>query len=162
METGRRTATTYGALDAFFPAVLALSGDTARAERLQASSFKMWTATGVEPERMNYRTMQVEIPEYPLRPEIVESTYYLFHFTRDPQYLRMGATLFDSIVKNCRTDEAYTSLSSVLTKEKADDMESFLFAETFKYFYLLYAPPRTLDFRNVIFNTEAHPIRRTW
>ena len=27
MTTGRRTATTYGALDAFFPAVLALSGD---------------------------------------------------------------------------------------------------------------------------------------
>src|SRR5437588_5188841 len=28
MTTGRRTTTTYGALDAFFPAVLALSGDT--------------------------------------------------------------------------------------------------------------------------------------
>src|SRR5205823_779894 len=65
MTTGRRTSTTYGALDAFFPAVLALSGDTARAKRLQASSFKMWTASGVEPERLNYRTMQVEIPEYP-------------------------------------------------------------------------------------------------
>jgi mannosidase alpha-like ER degradation enhancer 2 len=162
MTTGQRTATTYGALDAFFPAVLALSGDIDRAKRLQASSFKMWTASGVEPERMNYRTMQVEIPEYPLRPEIVESTYYLYHFTRDPQYRRMGETLFDSFVKNCRTDDAYASLKSVLTKEKADDMESFLFAETFKYFYLLFAPPRTLDFDRVVFNTEAHPIRRTW
>ncbi|HEX8637554.1 MAG TPA: glycoside hydrolase family 47 protein, partial [Pyrinomonadaceae bacterium] len=34
MNTGKRTKTTYGALDAFFPAVLALSGDLERAKRL--------------------------------------------------------------------------------------------------------------------------------
>jgi mannosidase alpha-like ER degradation enhancer 2 len=45
-------------------------------------------------------------------------------------------------------------------KQKADSMQSFLLAETFKYFYLLFAPPDTLDFRNVIFNTEAHPIKK--
>src|SRR5512132_922849 len=42
MNTGARRATTYGALDAFFPAVLALSGDLKRAKRLQDSSFRMW------------------------------------------------------------------------------------------------------------------------
>jgi mannosidase alpha-like ER degradation enhancer 2 len=41
-------------------------------------------------------------------------------------------------------------------------MQSFVFAETFKYFYLLFSPPRTLNFNNAIFNTEAHPIRKTW
>jgi len=47
----------------------------------------------------------------------------------------------------------------VETKEKADSMQSFLFAETFKYFYLLFAP-HALEFDKVIFNTEAHPIRK--
>ncbi|HSJ74825.1 MAG TPA: glycoside hydrolase family 47 protein, partial [Gemmatimonadales bacterium] len=42
METGRRTATEFGALHAFLPAVLALGGDLGRAKRLQESSFKMW------------------------------------------------------------------------------------------------------------------------
>src|ERR1700693_5545540 len=42
MNIGKRTATTYGALDAFFPALLALSGDIAGARRLQAYSFQMW------------------------------------------------------------------------------------------------------------------------
>jgi ER degradation enhancer, mannosidase alpha-like 2 len=162
MQTGRRTATSYGALDAFLPAVLALSGDTARARRLQESSLKMWRAFGVEPERVNYRTMKVESAGYPLRPEIVESTYYLHRLTRDPRYLRMGAELFADFVRHCRTDVAYAALKNVETKEKEDGMESFLFAETFKYFYLLFAPPRTLDFGRVVFNTEAHPIRRTW
>ena len=41
-------------------------------------------------------------------------------------------------------------------------MESFLFAETFKYYYLLFAPAKTLDFDGIVFNTEAHPLRRTW
>src|SRR5437660_2640453 len=66
MLTGQRTATTYGALDAFFPAVLALSGDINRARRLQASSFKMWTQHGIEPEEINYRTMLVTDSGYPL------------------------------------------------------------------------------------------------
>lgn len=70
--------------------------------------------------------------------------------------------MFEDFVKYCRTDEGYAALKSVLTKEQADSMQSFLFAETFKYFYLLFASPAPLDFDKVIFNTEAHPIRRTW
>jgi ER degradation enhancer, mannosidase alpha-like 2 len=106
--------------------------------------------------------MKITSPAYPLRPEIVESTYYLHHYTKDPQYLRMGEQLWRDFVKNCRTDEAYAALKSVVTKEKSDSMQSFLFAETFKYFYLLFAPDKTLDFDKVVFNTEAHPIKRTW
>jgi mannosidase alpha-like ER degradation enhancer 2 len=162
MNTGQRKATSYGALDAFFPAVLALGGDLKRAKRLQASSFKMWTTFGIEPEQLNYRTMQIESAGYVLRPEIIESTYYLYHYTRDPQYLRMGETMFEDFVKHCRTEVAYAALKSVVTKEKSDGMQSFLFAETLKYFYLLFAPPSTLNFKGVVFNTEAHPIRKTW
>jgi mannosidase alpha-like ER degradation enhancer 2 len=162
MQTGRRTATSYGALDAFFPAVLALSGDTTRARRLQASSLKMWRLSGIEPERLDYRTLKVSDAEYPLRPEIVESAYYLHKLTGDPRYLREGAEMFEDFVRHCKTDAAYAALKSVETKEKEDSMESFLFAETFKYFYLLFAPPKTLDFDHVVFNTEAHPIRKSW
>jgi len=160
MNTGARSATSYGALDAFFPAILAMSGDLKRASRLQESSFKMWNLQGIEPEEIDYRAMKITSPGYPLRPEIVESTYYLYHYTKDPKYLRMGQMLWRDFVKHCRTDEGYAALKSVITKEKADSMQSFLFAETFKYFYLLFAPTKTLDFDKVIFNTEAHPIIR--
>lgn len=162
MNTGVRGATTYGALDAFFPAVLALSGDLNRAKRLQESSFTMWKQAGIEPEEFDYRAMKITSPGYPLRPEIVESTYYLYHYTKDPKYLAMGEQLWRDFVKYCRTDEGYAALKNVITKEKSDSMQSFLFAETFKYFYLLFAPPRTLNFNEVIFNTEAHPLRRSF
>jgi mannosidase alpha-like ER degradation enhancer 2 len=161
MNTGRRTASKSGALDAFFPALLALSGDVARARRLQDSSFKMWNMHGIEPEIIDYKTMQIVYNGYHLRPEIVESTYYLYHFTRDPQYRKMGEKIFDDFVKYCRVDAGYAALKDVVTKEKRDEMESFVLAETFKYFYLLFAPPDTVDFDKVVFNTEAHPLRRT-
>src|SRR5207249_2751556 len=81
MNSGKRTATIYGALDAFFPAVLALSGDLNRARRLQASSFRMWRLHDIEPEELDFSDMRVTSPGYPLRPEVVESTYYLYHYT---------------------------------------------------------------------------------
>jgi len=162
MNTGKRTETTTGALDAFFPAILALGGDLDRSKRLQDSMFKMWQVHGIEPEVFNYKTMKVEHAGYPLRPEIVESTYYLYQYTKDPKYLAMGKQMWQDFVKYCRTDEGYAHLKSVVTKEKNDAMQSFLFAETFKYFYLLFAPEKTLEFKKIIFNTEAHPIWRTW
>src|SRR6266487_4144266 len=162
MQTGKRTETTYGALDAFFPALLALSGDLERARRLQASSFKMWDLHGIEPETLDYKTMRVVAGSYHLRPEIVESTYYLCHYTSDPEYQRMGKKMFDDFVKYCRAEAGYAALADVVTKQPLDEMESFALAETFKYFYLLFAPPETLQFDKVIFNTEAHPLKRTW
>src|SRR5712692_6678180 len=136
MNTGKRTATTYGALDAFFPAVLALSGDLDRARRLQESSFKMWSLYGIEPEELNYNSMQIVSPGYPLRPEIVESTYYLYHYAdstvkiskvrkaglppqsskqiRPEHYLQVGKRMWNDYVKYCRTDEGYAALKSVV------------------------------------------------
>jgi ER degradation enhancer, mannosidase alpha-like 2 len=161
MQTGKRTKTTYGALDAFFPALLAFSGDLERARRLQASSFKMWNLYSIEPETLDYKTMQVAARSYHLRPEIIESTYYLYHYTGDPEYRRMGEKMFDDFVKYCRAEAGYAALADVISKQPLDEMQSFVLAETFKYFYLLFAPPETLQFDSVIFNTEAHPLKRT-
>jgi hypothetical protein len=162
MNSGRHIGSEYGALAAFFPGLLAYSGHVAEARRLQASSFEMWNVSGVEPESYDYRHRRIIDPAYPLRPEIVESTWYLYRLTGDPQYRAMGAQLFEDFVRCCRTDAGYAALTDVTTGAQADDMESFVMAETFKYFYLLFAPAATLDPRQVVLNTEAHPLRPTW
>jgi ER degradation enhancer, mannosidase alpha-like 2 len=162
MNTGKRISTQYGALDAFFPAVLARSGDLERARKLQESSYKMWITFGIEPEVLDYTTMKIVSPGYQLRPEIIESAYYLSFFTKDQRYQDMGSTFILSLVRYCKTDAGYAALSSVETKSKRDSMESYFLAETLKYLYLLFAPRDTLDLNKVVFNTEAHPLRRTW
>jgi mannosidase alpha-like ER degradation enhancer 2 len=159
MTTGKRTATQYGALDAFMPALLALGGDMDRARRLQDSGLKMWRLHGIEPEQLDYATMKVTSGGYALRPEIIESAYYLHHYTGDARYRVMGREFFEDFVRHCRTADGYAALKDVRTMQKGDSMESFLFAETFKYYYLLFASKDALDFDKVTFNTEAHPLR---
>ena len=161
MNTGKRTGTEFGSLDAFFPGTLALGGDLDRARRLEESCYKMWTLFGIEPEELDYSKMKIAYDGYALRPEIIESAFYLYRFTNDARYLEMGKTFLDSLMKYCRTDVAYAALKSVVTKEKKNEMESFFFAETLKYMYLLFAQPETLDLDKVVFNTEAHPLRRS-
>jgi len=160
MNTGERTGTIYGSLDAFYAGTLAMAGDLKQAARLQESNFRMWMLNGIEPESMNYSTMEVENGSYILRPENFEGAYYLYQFTHDVRYLRIGKSMFDNLVKYCRNDVAYAALKDVRTKEKRDYMESFFFAETLKYAYLLFDDSEKLDFNKVIFNTEAHPYLR--
>jgi mannosidase alpha-like ER degradation enhancer 2 len=162
MNTGKRTGTDFGSLDAFFPGELALAGDVPRARRLEESCYKMWTTFGIEPEELDYSRMKIAYDGYALRPEIIESAYYLYYFTSDSRYLDMGRTFLGSLVKYCRTDVAYAALKSVETKEKSNSMESFFLAETLKYLYLLFAPSDTVDLTKIVFNTEAHPLRRSW
>jgi mannosidase alpha-like ER degradation enhancer 2 len=158
MAAGKRTMTTFGALDAFFPALLALGGDLGRAQKLEDSCYKMWTLHGIEPEILDYKKMKVLVGTYPLRPEIIESAYYLHHYTSDEKYKKMGYVFFNSIKKNCRTESGYANLIDVRTKKKSDAMPSYFLAETLKYFYLLFAPPEEFEFNKVVFTTEAHPM----
>ncbi len=162
MNSGARVASEYGALDAFFPGLLAYSGHLEEAQRLHAASVQMWRVAGIEPETYDFRAQRITDAAYPLRPEIIESTWYLYRMTHDPHYRLLGEELFRDFRRYCRSAAGYAALSDVRTKEQADDMESFVLAETFKYFYLLFAPAATLDPQAVVLNTEAHPLRATW
>ncbi|MEJ2218493.1 MAG: GH92 family glycosyl hydrolase [Gemmatimonadota bacterium] len=132
MNTGERSATTFGALEAFLPAVFVLHGDTARAERLETSVWRMWMRYGIEPEQLDYTTMEATYPGYPLRPEAIESAYYLWKATGDPRYVEMGWAMFRSLVAYARTDAGYAQLHSVITMDKDDAMPSFFLAETLR------------------------------
>ena len=109
METGRRTATEFGALHAFLPAVLALGGRSragpappglvlqdvdaqghrARGPRLPHDEDPRTPATRSGPRSSSRRTPS------PL--------------THDPRYLEMGRTFLEDLVKHCRTDAATRS-----------------------------------------------------
>ncbi len=120
----------------------------------------MWNLHGIEPDLLDYQTMRVLDAAYPLRPEIIESVYYLHQLTHE--YLEMGRSFFEAITGRCRTDAGTTGLKDVVTGEKGDLMPSYYLAESLKYLYLLFTPDTKLDLDEVVFTTEAHPLRRTW
>ena len=161
MKSGKETHPYYGALDAFYAGILALSGDTATAAKIQRGNFYMWTTFNIEPEEFDFRNDSICYPEYSLRPENIESCFYLYRQTHNEEYLRMGQRMINDILQKCRTDAGYAEIKNVRTLEKSDSMESFFLAETLKYAYLLFAPEHTLDLKKVVFSTEAHPLRMT-
>ena len=162
METGKRTSTVFGALDCFYGACLCLDKNVKDARKLQASINRMWNMHGLEPELVDYNNMSVISPYYMARPEAIEANYYLWHYTKDPQYYQMGKTMFDAIEKHCQTDNGYVQISDVRTMDKWDTLESFFFAETLKYCYLYFAPEEAFSLDRCVLNTEAHPFFKTW
>jgi ER degradation enhancer, mannosidase alpha-like 2 len=159
MNTGKEISTTYGALDAFYAGLCAYSGDIADAKQIQKANYYMWKKFNMEPEEFDFKTNKILSAYYVLRPENLESCFYLYRFTKDDSYLWMGKRMVEDIIDHCRSDVGYASLKNVLTYEKANSMQSFFFAETLKYAYLIFAPEDALDFKKIVLNTEAHPFR---
>lgn len=159
MFSGKQLATTYGALDAFYAGLLAYSGDLRQAEASQAANYYMWTRFGVEPEEFDFSNDSIRAAYYILRPENIESCFYLYRATKQDKYLWMGKRMVDDIIQFCKTPDAFASLKNVVTKEKFNSMQSFFFAETLKYAYLLFAEENVFDFKKEVFNTEAHPFK---
>jgi len=119
----------------------------------------MWIKFHMEPEEFNFVTDSITSPGYALRPENLESCFYLYRATKDEQYLRMAKHMTDDILRNCKTIDGFAAVKNVRTMELEDSMESFFLAETMKYAYLIFAPENTLDLKKIVFTTEAHPLK---
>ena len=99
---------------------------------------------------------------YHLRPEAIESVFYLYRITGDNRWQDVAWKMFKSVEKATRTDLGNAAIADVFQKEstKLDTMESFWMAETLKYFYLIFSEPDVISLDDYVFNTEAHPFRR--
>lgn len=159
MNTGKETESIYGALDAFIAGLMAYSGDIKTAREMQKANYYMWTKFNIEPEEYNFKTDSLLSAYYVLRPENLESCFYLYRLTKDQQYLFMGKRMVDDILTHCRTEAGFASLKNITTFEKTNSMESFLLSETFKYAYFIFAPDAALDLKKVVLTTEAHPFK---
>ncbi|EFA82442.1 glycoside hydrolase family 47 protein [Heterostelium album PN500] len=98
--------------------------------------------------------------EFILRPEAIESVFYMWRLTGDPKYQDWGWKMFEALEKHCRTPNGFVGIRDVNKPEGAKDdiQQSFFLAETIKYFYLLFADPSIIPLDKYVFNTEAHPI----
>ncbi|KAJ2800765.1 hypothetical protein H4S07_005100, partial [Coemansia furcata] len=145
-------------LSAFVPGMMVLAGDVDGAESAYMLYYHIWRRFRAMPERFNLFLREPDLSFYPLRPEFIESTYFLYRATRDQFYLDVGEMVLEDINLLQRTACGYASRHNVATLELEERMESFFLSETMKYLYLLFDdnnPLHTLD-DNHVFTTEAH------
>ncbi|KAK2647151.1 hypothetical protein Ddye_022346 [Dipteronia dyeriana] len=159
----------FNSLQAFWPGLQVLAGDIDPAIRTHAAFFSVWKRYGFTPEGFNLATLTVQQGQksYPLRPELIESTYWLYKATRDPRYLAAGRDMIASLQFGARCPCGYCHISDVEFHKKEDHMESFFLAETVKYLWLLFdlaVGPENLVENGpykYIFSTEGHLLPAT-
>lgn len=123
------------------------------------------TETHIGPETFHFNTGNEAIATsenekyYILRPEVVEAYFYLWRLTKDNKYREWAWDVVQAIDKYCRTDNGFSGIKNVYNKDpvKDDVQQSFFFAETLKYLYLIFNDDDTISFDKYVFNTEAHP-----
>jgi mannosyl-oligosaccharide alpha-1,2-mannosidase len=100
--------------------------------------------------------------EYKLRPEAIESVFYLYRLTGDERLQDVAWEMFEAITAHTTTPLANAAISDVTNPDapQRDNMESFWLGETLKYFYLIFSDPNLISLDDYVFNTEAHPFRK--
>ncbi|KAJ2430205.1 hypothetical protein GGF47_000091 [Coemansia sp. RSA 2524] len=158
MRSGEVVSSWVDSLSAFFPGLMVLAGDVDGAESAYMLYYHMWNRFRALPERFNLFAREPDIFYYLLRPEFIESTYYLYRATQDPFYLDVGEMILTDLNALMRTSCGFTAMHDVLTHTLEERMDSFVLSETFKYLYLLFDeenPLHKLD-NNFVFTTEGH------
>ncbi|KPJ09295.1 ER degradation-enhancing alpha-mannosidase-like 3 [Papilio machaon] len=102
--------------------------------------------------------LQVHWGQHPLRPEFLESTYFLHRATGDDHYLHVGKSVLRALQRHTRVPCGYAAVNDVRTRVHEDRMDSFVLAETFKYLYMLFGEDRDLPvhLEDYVLTTEAH------
>uniref|UniRef100_A0A8C6YI90 alpha-1,2-Mannosidase n=1 Tax=Naja naja TaxID=35670 RepID=A0A8C6YI90_NAJNA len=158
MFSGQLMNTWIDSLQAFFPGLQVLIGDVEDAICLHAFYYAIWKRYGALPERYNWQLQAPDVLFYPLRPELVESTYLLYQATKNPFYLHVGMDILQSLEKYTKAKCGYATLHHVIEKSKEDRMESFFLSETCKYLFLLFDEenPMHKSGNKYMFTTEGH------
>ncbi|XP_072344395.1 ER degradation-enhancing alpha-mannosidase-like protein 3 isoform X2 [Scyliorhinus torazame] len=142
---------------AFFPGLQVLKGDLQPAIETHEMLYQVTQRHKFLPEAFT-TDFAVHWAQHPLRPEFIESTYFLYTATKDPYYLHVGKSVVDSLNQHARVPCGFAAVQDVRTGNHEDRMDSFFLAEMFKYLYLLFADDNELPFNidDYVFTTEAH------
>ena len=98
-----------------------LNGDVDNAICLHAFYYAIWKRFGALPERYNWQLQAPDVLFYPLRPELVESTYLLYQVT-----VLTGRNSVGSVLVVCCMFLLIVNFYSLCLS--AGDQKSFLFA----------------------------------
>lgn len=144
------------ALSAFWPGLQVLKGDLRAAISTHAMFNEVIRRHSYLPEAFT-TDLQVYWANHQMRPEFLESTYFLHRATQEDYYLEIGKDILRKL-QDLKVDCGFAGLKDVRTGVHDDKMSSFVLAETLKYLYLLFSNDNEthVDLDQFIFSTEGH------
>ncbi|CAO2656222.1 Nn.00g050250.m01.CDS01 [Neocucurbitaria sp. VM-36] len=123
---------------------------------------KDYVQNRIKEERLPKGVTRIGARNYILRPEAIESVWYMYRITGDSHWREAGWRMFLAINEHTSTIYGNSAIDDVTTTSPQlnDEMESFWLAETLKYFYLLFEEEGVISLDDWVLNTEAHPFKR--
>jgi len=133
------------------------------------------SATGLGPEEMHFGSdAELSTPHqrnryYILRPETIESYFYLWRATKDERYREWAWEAVVALEKHARCGGGggagagaggFCGVKDVEANPPVHDdlQQSYFLAETLKYLFLIFSDDDALPLDQWVFNTEAHPL----
>ncbi|KZS97985.1 hypothetical protein SISNIDRAFT_405596 [Sistotremastrum niveocremeum HHB9708] len=158
INSGDIAYATTDSLSAFWPGLQVLAGDVDNAIKSHLIYWNLWRRYSGMPEVFDINFGQSVARQYPLRPEFIESTYFLYRATRDSFYLDVGERVLEDIIARAKVECGLTGILDLHNNTRDDRMESFVLSETLKYLTLLFDEQHPIhdDDSNFVFTTEGH------
>lgn len=116
----------------------------------------------IEEDRIPPGISYIPDSRYILRPEALESVFYMYRITGNPYWREKGWNMISSVLRYTETEFGHSGIDDVtkVVPRPNDSMESFWLAETLKYAWLIFEEESKWGLDEWVFNTEAHLLRR--
>lgn len=131
----------------------------------------MDSRVGLSPEIMNCTVFPIRPKTggpgdrvYILRPETIESVFYLHRYTHEKKYRDFAWRMIQALNQFTRLQGGHGFSGIVDVHPDADHItytnlqESFFLSETLKYLALIFSDDDVYSFDEVVLTTEAHPL----
>ena len=146
-------------LACFYPGLLALENILDGYNHTEATIAEAITRTCVSLYERSLKHLSPDLVAYPnnynlympkdytsfhLRPETIESLFYLYRLTKDQYYRDAAYSIFAAIRKHAKAEWGYSSVKDVNGEEdgKLNEQPSYFVAETMKYLFLMFEEVR--------------------
>uniref|UniRef100_T1G9Y5 alpha-1,2-Mannosidase n=1 Tax=Megaselia scalaris TaxID=36166 RepID=T1G9Y5_MEGSC len=110
---------------AFWPGLQVLSGDLKPAVQTHEMLYQVMQMHNFIPEAFTV-DFQVHWSQHPLRPEFIESTYFLYKATKDHHYLQVGKKALKALQKYAKVPCGYAAVNDVRTGKHEDHVQETL------------------------------------
>jgi hypothetical protein len=154
-------AHTQSELGAFYAELLAKGGN----RRIGEAYYDSWTAAAdhftLIPETFDYTDFSIVDPGYQLRPEYANSAFDLWSLTHNKRYRVTGYSHFRALRDHCKVSGGYTIIKDIRTSPMTlgDLLPAYVFAENFKYLFLLFGTTPRFDASQYYLSTEGKVLR---
>ena len=158
-ETGERINWDQDELASFYGGLLAQGGTVREGAAYTRSWAEVQRRFGVLPEEYDAATGNVLSATNSLRPELADAAFNLWLIDHRDEWRLIARDHYLAMKRWNKARYGYATLADVTTKTRSDHCPAYWWSEQMKYYYLMFADARRVDYRRLYLTTEGNVLR---